>query len=108
MLEAAANANLVSTISPKRNTPFFQLSTSGPADYPIYALSSGYIAVSRQVNSWANKRRRPQPVAESVRKRAAVESPFLARRFPDQRSAPWRVVFKMRDMFRGHAGAGLL
>jgi hypothetical protein len=33
--EAAANANLVSTISLKRNTPFLQLSTSGPADYPI-------------------------------------------------------------------------
>jgi hypothetical protein len=36
MLEAAANANLVSTISQKRNTPFLQLSTSGPADYPIF------------------------------------------------------------------------
>jgi hypothetical protein len=36
MLEAAANANLVSTIGQKRNTPFLQLSTSGPADYPIF------------------------------------------------------------------------
>jgi hypothetical protein len=36
MLEAAANANLGSTISQKRNTPFLQLSTSGPADYPIF------------------------------------------------------------------------
>ena len=39
MLEAAANANLVSTISQKRNTPFLQLSTSGPADYPIFQAS---------------------------------------------------------------------
>jgi hypothetical protein len=36
MLEAAANANLVSTISLKRNTPFLQPPTSGPADYPSY------------------------------------------------------------------------
>src|SRR5450631_2945119 len=35
MLEAA-DADLVSTISLKRNTPNLQLSTSGPADYPIY------------------------------------------------------------------------
>jgi hypothetical protein len=35
MLEAA-NANLVSTISLKRNTPTFQLSTTWPADYPIF------------------------------------------------------------------------
>jgi hypothetical protein len=37
MLEAAdADADLVSTISQKRNTPDLQLSTSWPADYPIY------------------------------------------------------------------------
>ena len=35
MLEAAANADLVSTISLRRNTPNLLLSTSGPADYPI-------------------------------------------------------------------------
>jgi hypothetical protein len=36
MLEAAANADLVSTISQRRNTPNLLLSTSGPADYPIF------------------------------------------------------------------------
>jgi hypothetical protein len=36
MFEAAANANLVSTISLKRNTPFLQPPTSGPADYAIF------------------------------------------------------------------------
>jgi hypothetical protein len=36
MLQAAANADLVSTISPRRNTPKLPLSTSGPADYPIF------------------------------------------------------------------------
>src|SRR3974390_2796091 len=36
MLEAAANADLVSTISERRNTPNLLLSTSGPADYPIF------------------------------------------------------------------------
>jgi hypothetical protein len=35
MLEAAANTDLVSTISLRRNTPNLLLSTSGPADYPI-------------------------------------------------------------------------
>jgi hypothetical protein len=39
MLEAA-DANLVSTISLKRNTPNLQLSTSGSADYPIYQSKS--------------------------------------------------------------------
>jgi hypothetical protein len=34
MLEAAT-ADLVSTITRKRNTPDLQLSTSWPADYPI-------------------------------------------------------------------------
>jgi hypothetical protein len=34
MLEAAT-ADLVSTISQKRNTPDLRLSTSWPADYPI-------------------------------------------------------------------------
>jgi hypothetical protein len=38
MFEAAANANLVSTISLKRNTPFLQPPTSGPADYPVFQL----------------------------------------------------------------------
>jgi hypothetical protein len=39
MLEAV-NADLVSTISQKRNTPDLQLSTTWPADYPIYARNT--------------------------------------------------------------------
>jgi hypothetical protein len=41
MLEAATNADLVSTISQRRNTPNLLLSTSGPADYPICLLLLG-------------------------------------------------------------------
>src|SRR5262252_2931509 len=41
MLEAA-NANLVSTISLKRNTPTLQLSTTWPADYPILLRRCGH------------------------------------------------------------------
>jgi hypothetical protein len=39
MLEAA-NADLVSTISLKRNTLNLQLSTSSPAEYPIFSGGS--------------------------------------------------------------------
>ena len=51
MLEAV-HADLVFTISLKRSTQNLQLSTSSPADYPIYR-----IAALRQVTFRANKRK---------------------------------------------------
>jgi hypothetical protein len=55
MLEAA-NADLVFTISLKRSTPNLQLSTSSPADYPIFPSDRYRIAALRQRTKGANRR----------------------------------------------------
>src|SRR5208282_5098446 len=52
MLEAVPT-DLVFTISLKRSTQNLQLSTSSPADYPIYASDRDQIAASRQPTRWA-------------------------------------------------------
>src|SRR5208282_2670005 len=52
MLEAVST-DLVFTISLKRSTQNLQLSTSSPADYPIYASDRDQIAASRQPTRWA-------------------------------------------------------
>src|SRR5262249_8369088 len=81
MLEAA-NANLVSTISLKRNTPTLQLSTTWPADYPIFLEHRiGDQRIIRLIPQWLKAGVLEDggvPVSEVGRGQGSVISPLLA------------------------------
>jgi hypothetical protein len=55
MLEAVSTTDLVSTISLKRSTQNLQLSTSWPADYPIFQHGGGHAAARIHHASWRRR-----------------------------------------------------